>query len=84
MEYISHRTELGARIRELRKSQHISGRGFSVMIGISRTYLRKLEDGQASPTYDMLERLAAGFGITVPELVDIDGERTTLEFDGRR
>ena len=69
-EYTSHRAELGKRIRRLRKEQRISTRKFSVMVGISKTYLLKLESGNANPTFDILERLAAGLDITPAQLID--------------
>ena len=42
------------------------------MIGISKTYLLKLETAQASPTFDMLERVAAGLGCSVRDLIDFE------------
>lgn len=54
-----------------------------MMIGISRTYLRKLEAAEASPTFDMLERIAAGLNVTVVELVDFSNDTVDTEFNGR-
>ncbi len=71
-DYTSHRSELAERIRSLRVEQGLSTRKFSLMIGISRTYLRKLETAAASPTYDMVERIAAGLGVAPHVLVNFD------------
>lgn len=82
IEYTSHRTELGQRIAQLRSRQRLSGRKFALMIGISRTYLRKVESAEASPTFDMLERIAAGLGVSVTDLVSFpndDNELLSLE-----
>ncbi|MDO4807057.1 MAG: helix-turn-helix transcriptional regulator [Coriobacteriales bacterium] len=83
VEFTSHRIELGQRIAGLRNNQRLSGRKFALMIGISRTYLRKIESAEASPTFDMLERIAAGLGVPVAELVsfnDTKDESLSLEY----
>ena len=72
LEYTSHRNELASRMRRIRIEQGLSTRKFALMVGISKTYLRKLEMGEASPTFDMLERLAAGLDIPLHELVRFD------------
>lgn len=72
VEYISHKEQLAQRIRCLRMDQDISTRTFADMIGISKSYLYSLEHAKASPTFEMMERLAAGFGISVIELIDFD------------
>ena len=71
-EFVSHRAELAARIRCMRIAQGFSTRRFSAMIGISKTYLLKLETAQASPTFDMLERVAAGLDCSVRDLIDFE------------
>lgn len=83
VEFTSHRSLLARRISALRKAQRLSGRKFAMMIGISRTYLRKLEAAEASPTFDMLERIAAGLNVTVVELVDFSNDTVDTEFNGR-
>ena len=70
IDYNSHRTDLANRIRTLRIEQGLSTRKFSLMIGISRTYLHKVETAAASPTYDMLERIAAGLDVSPHALVN--------------
>ena len=72
LEYTSHRPQLAQRIAQIRASQHLSGRKFALMIGISRSYLHRIESAEASPTFDMLERIAAGLGISVDKLVRFD------------
>ena len=75
MEYTSHRIALAARIKSLREQQRFSTRKFSMMIGISKTHLYKVETAQSSPTFDMLERMAAGLDVPVHELVYFDDDR---------
>lgn len=78
LEYTSHRPQLAQRIAAIRASQHLSGRKFALMIGISRSYLHRLETADASPTFDMLERIAAGLGIPVEKLVTFDDSNDGL------
>lgn len=70
--YISHRARLAQRIRETRIEQGYSTRNFATMVGISKSYLYDLERAQASPTFDMLERIAAGLDMPVHELVNFE------------
>ena len=53
-----------------------STRKFSLMVGVSRTHLLALESGESSPTFDMLERISAGLGVTPAQLVNF-----SVEFD---
>ena len=70
--YTSHREELASRIRSLRVEQGLSTRKFSLMVGISRTYLHKLETAEASPTFEMVERISAGLGVAPHELINFE------------
>ena len=36
--------------------------------GLARSTLSKIENGQMSPTYEALKKLAIGLGISVPQL----------------
>ncbi|MEQ8293939.1 MAG: XRE family transcriptional regulator [Roseovarius sp.] len=59
---------LGERVRELRK-----GRGWTLeqaakQAGLARSTLSKIENGQMSPTYEALKKLAVGLQISVPQL----------------
>jgi transcriptional regulator with XRE-family HTH domain len=53
---------LGERVRELRRS-----RGWTLEEEAVRA-LSKIENGQMSPTYDALKKLAGGLSISVPQL----------------
>jgi transcriptional regulator with XRE-family HTH domain len=60
--------DLGPRVRELRK-----GRGWTLeqaaqQAGLARSTLSKIENGQMSPTYEALRKLATGLEISVPQL----------------
>ena len=60
--------DLGARVRELRKAQNWTLEQAARRAGLARSTLSKIENGQMSPTYDALKKLAVGLEITVPQL----------------
>ena len=60
LDYTSHRHLYAYELRRLRTEQGFSKSRFAVMVGVSRRYLIKLEAAEASPTLEMMERLAAG------------------------
>ena len=84
LEYTSHRALFAYELKRLRTEQNLSQSRFSVMVGISRRHLIKLEAGQASPTLEMMERLAAGLGVAVRDMVDFEaiGRRVATESAG--
>lgn len=60
--------DLGSRVRELRKAQGWTLEKAAQQAGLARSTLSKIENGQMSPTYDALRKLAVGLEITVPQL----------------
>ena len=60
--------DLGARVRELRKGQGWTLEQAASQAGLARSTLSKIENGQMSPTYDALKKLAVGLDISVPQL----------------
>ena len=60
--------DLGLRVRELRKSRNWTLEQAASQAGLARSTLSKIENGQMSPTYDALKKLAVGLQITVPQL----------------
>ncbi len=59
---------LGARVRELRKARKWTLEQAATQAGLARSTLSKIENGQMSPTYDALKKLAVGLEISVPQL----------------
>lgn len=59
---------LGERVRELRKSRGWTLEQAAVQAGLARSTLSKIENGQMSPTYEALKKLAEGLSISVPQL----------------
>ena len=59
---------LGERVRELRKERNWTLEQAATQAGLARSTLSKIENGQMSPTYDALKKLALGLEISVPQL----------------
>lgn len=59
---------LGTRVRELRKAKGWTLEQAAAQAGLARSTLSKIENGQMSPTYEALKKLAEGLAISVPQL----------------
>lgn len=59
---------LGERVRELRKARKWTLERAASQAGLARSTLSKIENGQMSPTYEALKKLAVGLEISVPQL----------------
>ena len=55
-------------MRELRKARAWTLEQAAQEAGLARSTLSKIENGQMSPTYEALKKLADGLGISVPQL----------------
>lgn len=60
--------DLGTRVRDLRKARKWTLEQAAQQAGLARSTLSKIENGQMSPTYDALKKLAIGLDISVPQL----------------
>ncbi len=60
--------DLGARVRALRKDRDWTLEQAAQKAGLARSTLSKIENGQMSPTYDALKKLAEGLSISIPQL----------------
>jgi transcriptional regulator with XRE-family HTH domain len=60
--------DLGPRVRALRKERGWTLEQAASHAGLARSTLSKIENGQMSPTYDALKKLAEGLAISVPQL----------------
>ncbi len=59
---------LGQRVRDLRKERGWTLEQAAGQAGLARSTLSKIENGQMSPTFDALRKLAQGLQISVPQL----------------
>ncbi len=60
--------QLGKRIRDLRRSRNWTLDEASRRTGLAKSTLSKIENHQMSPTFEAVQKLAAGLGIDVPQL----------------
>ncbi len=75
--------KIGKKIRELRKSQGLAQHELGSKIGVPQSTVHKWEADKQLPTDENAERLAAFFGMNVPELLGYNLGSTT-EMPGRR
>ncbi|AWK85318.1 helix-turn-helix domain-containing protein [Azospirillum thermophilum] len=61
---------LAARLRALRAEQGLTLDGLAERAGVSRSMISLVERGRSSPTAAVLDRLAAGLGVSVASLFD--------------
>ena len=62
--------DLGARVRAIRTERNWTLEQAARQAGLARSTLSKIENGQMSPTYDALKKLAVGLEISIPQRVD--------------
>lgn len=61
---------IASRVRDLRGGQGLSLDALATKSGVSRSMISLVERGESSPTAVVLEKLAAGLGVTLPALFD--------------
>ncbi len=61
-------SELGMRIRYLRKQRKMSIEDLALLSNINRNYLSDLERGKRNPTLKILNKIATALNITLSEL----------------
>ncbi len=61
-------TQLGMRIRYLRKKKGLSQEDLALDSGINKNYLSDLERGMRNPTVNILEKLAVALEVSLSEL----------------
>lgn len=61
--------QLGLRIKELRSKYALTQEDLADRSGLFRTYMSRIESGQANPTITMLYQIAEAFPVDVRELL---------------
>lgn len=72
---------LGARLRKLRKEKGMTLEDAGKLTGLAASTLSKIENDQMSPTFDVVQKLAVGFGI---DITDLFAAAPSHEATGRR
>lgn len=60
--------EIGKQIIKLRQEQNLTQQELAENVGISVSYLRKIEEENCSPHAKTLSRIAYGLGVRIDEL----------------
>lgn len=59
--------QIGQLLKDLRDERGWSLREFGLIVGMDKTYLGDIELGKRNPTINSLEKIVAGYGLTVRE-----------------
>lgn len=59
--------QIGQLLKDLRDERGWSLREFGLIVGMKKTYLGDIELGKRNPTMNSLEKIVAGYGLTVKE-----------------
>lgn len=59
--------QIGQLLKDLRDERGWSLRVFDLIVGMNKTYLGDIELGKRNPTINSLEKIVAGYGLTVRE-----------------
>lgn len=73
-------TKIGERIRALRDKAGYSQQSVARFIGVDQSLISKIEKGERAITADMLEKLAALFGVELSALLDDNIPSRSLAF----
>ena len=59
--------QIGQLLKDLRDERGWSLREFGLIVGMNKTYMGDIELGKRNPTMNSLEKIVAGYGLTVKE-----------------
>lgn len=68
MKKLDIRQQFGHRVRELRTAAGLSQEALADHCGFARSYMSRIERGDANPSLDALQKLADGLGVAVADL----------------
>lgn len=60
-------TQVGKRLRELRKARNLTQTGLAAKCGLANTTICDIEAGRIAPSLGSLERLASALGVSVDQ-----------------
>jgi len=58
------------RLKEIRLTQNLSQQELAKKAGVGQSTIHYIESGVKSPTFKVLEKLAAALGVSVAELIE--------------
>lgn len=59
--------QIGQLLKDLREERGWSLRDLGLVVGMNKTYLGDIELGKRNPSINSLEKIVAGYGLTVKE-----------------
>lgn len=59
--------QIGQLLKDLREERGCSLRELGLVVGMNKTYLGDIELGKRNPSINSLEKIVAGYGLTVKE-----------------
>ena len=64
------------RLKELRlaRKPKLTQEELAAALGCAKSHVSEMESGKRNPSHPMLERIAAFFGVSLPELYEIDDD----------
>ena len=73
---------VGERIRKLREDKKMSVSELAEKAGVAKSYLSSIERNvQSNPTIQFIEKVSKVIGVTVNDLISIDGSTNPAEID---
>lgn len=70
-------TEVGARIRFMRKSRYRTAKAFAESLGVSERHIHNIESGNNLPSFEILAQIADEFHVTI-DFILFDQKRRLL------
>lgn len=77
-------SDIGSRIRELRKSEHLTQKDFSARLLVSQAYLSGIENGNEMPTSKLIKLICHEFGVNEGWLASDHGEMYGAVYENDR
>lgn len=59
-------------VKEVREKKNYTLRQLSIISGVSKSTINKIENGRCSPTLDTLEKIAIGLNVHIVDLFESD------------
>jgi transcriptional regulator with XRE-family HTH domain len=78
---VSNKFSIGTQLKTIRTNNNLTLEQTSKYTGLARSTLSKIENERISPTFSVLQKLAAGLGIEIPQLFTTVNEHQST---GRR
>lgn len=69
-------SEFGENLKKLRTARDLTQQELGSKVGLSKAVVSKYENGLGYPTFDVLIRIAAYFGVTTDYLLGVTGGKT--------